>query len=85
MRFKLIKKETVVTKSACIVIRIMAVMDIKGYNECKLLSMDTVKLQRQVDKNKFETFATAEDLFHAGITLEDYINTFTFGQKYARI
>ena len=85
MRFVLIRKETVVTRSQCIVVRIMAVTDQKAYKDCKLIGEDTVKLQRRIGKGKYDTFATAKDLYSAATLLESYINTFTCGQKCVRI
>lgn len=85
MRFLLINKETIVTKTNCLVLRIMAVTDKKAFNHCKMLNIKPVKLQRQVGKNKFETFAEADNIHCAGSILDEYINTFTYGQKYVRL
>lgn len=85
MRFNLIQKETIVTPTKCVVVRVMAITDEKDYKKCQMLCEDTVKLQRMVGKNKFDTFATTKNLHKASLLLNEYINMFTYGQKYVRL
>ena len=85
MRFALIQKETIITPTKCVAIRILAITDKDDYKKCELLGTDTVKLQRMVGKNKFDTFATAKNLHKASSLLTEYIGMFTYGQKYVRL
>ena len=85
MKFKVVSKEDIITKTNCLSVRVLAVTGEKDYKHCKMLGVDSVKLQRKVSKGKFETFATAPDLYKAVTLMESYINTFTCGQKCARI
>lgn len=85
MKFCILEKETIVTKTMCVTIRILAITDVKDYEKCVLLGKDTVKLQRKVGKNKFDTFATAENIYKASSILSEYIEMLTCGQIYVRI
>ena len=85
MKFKLINTTTVVTRTQCFALRVLAVTDEKDFKHCKMIEADTVKLQRRVSKGKFEAFATAKDLKSSCMVLDSYINTMTCGQPYARV